>query len=423
MQSLPLTPSPLIQVEELCIYPSPFIAEDPSLRERIAAGSTEEPTCSTRIQSGASNFQNEEGDVDMLEDYDTDWNVHVHVATENKGISMERSAGKDNESTRGSGILETVPCVVVENEVVDIKPAFCESSVQNKFEHSPTADKDNERSKELELPEEVHDGVVIIEGKVHLDDISETPHVNLKVQTTISLDRVQKLGQIFCLHDIGQPDCVQLLPLHDLLGLGMQAEKPLTYALPLNANKLSVKQINVAACKDESICPVPGLSDSPSLQNAEGDVNMIEEAGRELDTGVEPVVYSVCQNELEGTSKKCSAEKDKEKSCGSDILETVSCAMLVREVEEDAAVKAPLHKSSVQNKLENYSAAGNKDSESSRVELLGTNPVEIVSGKWMVDAHGRAEQLYGTLQRDSSLQVWKEDSPERVPRLCYDAVF
>jgi hypothetical protein len=410
-------------VEELCTYPSPFIAEEPSLRERIAAGSTEEPTCSTRIQSGASNFQNEEGDVDMLEDYDTDWNVHVHVENENKGISsMERSAGKDNESSRGSGNLETAPCVVVENEVVDIKPAYCKSSLQNKFEDSPTADKDNERSKELELPEEVHDGVVRIEGKVHFDDISETPHVNLKVQTTISLDRVQKLGQFFCLHDIGQPDCVQLLPLHDLLGLG-QAEKPLTYALPLNANKLSVKQINVAACKDESMCPALDLSDSPSLQNAEGDVNMIEEAGRELDTGVEPVVYKVCQNELEGTSQKCSADKDKEKSCGSDILETVSCAMLVREVEEDAAVKIPLHKNSVQNELENYSTAGNKDSESSRVELLGTNPVEIVFGKWMVDAHGRAEQLYGTLKRNSSLQVWKEDSPERVPRLCYDAVF
>ncbi|CAK9221196.1 unnamed protein product [Sphagnum troendelagicum] len=328
-----------LKVEELCIYPSPFTAEEPSLRERIAAGSTEEPTCSTRIQSGASNFQNEEGDVDMLED--TDWNVHVHVETENKGISiMERSAGKGNESSRGSGILETVPCVVVENEVVGIKPAFCKSSVQKKFEDSPTADKDNERSKELELPEEVHDGVVIIEGKVHLDDISETPHVNLK--------------------------------------------------------------INVAACKDESMCPALGLSDSPSLQNAEGDVNMIEEAGKELDTGVEPVVYSVFQNELEGTSKRCSAKKDKEKSCGSDILETVSCAMLVREVEEDAAVKAPLRKSSFQNELENYSTAGNKDSE--RVELLGTNP-EIVFSKWMVDPDRRAEQLYGTLQRDSSLQV------------------
>jgi hypothetical protein len=194
----------------------------------------------------------------------------------------------------------------------------------------------------------------------------------------------------------------------------MQAEKPLTYALPLNANKLSVKQIKVAACKDESMCPALGLSDSPSLHNAEGDVNMIEEAGRELDTVVEPVVYSVCQNELEGTSKKCSVQ-DIEKSCGSDILEAVSCAMLVREVEEDAAVKAPLHKSSVQNELENYSTACNK-------ELLGRNPVEIVFDKWMVDAHGRAEQ-YGTLQRDSSLQVWKEDSPETVPRLCYDAVF
>jgi hypothetical protein len=233
----------------------------------------------------------------MLKDYDTDWNVHVHVENKNKGISiMERSVSKDNE-----------------------------------------------RSKELELPEEVHDEVVMIEGKVHFDDISETPHVNLK--------------------------------------------------------------INVAACKDESMCPALDLSDSPSLQNAEGDVNMIEEAGRELDTGVEPMVYNVCHNELEGTSHKCYAEKDKEKSCGSDVLGTVSCAMLVRKVEEDAAVKAPLHKSSVQDELENYSTVGNKDSESSRVELLGTNPVEIVFGKWMVDAHGRAEQLCSTLKRNSSLQV------------------
>ncbi len=178
--------------------------------------------------------------------------------------------------------------------------------------------------------------MVIIEGKVRLHDISETPHVNLN--------------------------------------------------------------INVAACKDESMCPALGLSDSPSLQNAEGDVNMIEES----DTGGEPVVYSVCQNELEGTSQKCSAKKDQEKSCGSNIPETISYAMLVREVEDDAAVKAPLHKSNVQNELENYSTAGNKDSESSRVGLLGTNHV---FGNWMVDAHGRVEQLYGTLQRDTSLQV------------------
>jgi len=47
---------------------------------------------------------------------------------------------------------------VVENEVVGIRPAYCKSSVQNKFEDSTTAHKDNERSKELELQEEVHDG-------------------------------------------------------------------------------------------------------------------------------------------------------------------------------------------------------------------------------------------------------------------------
>jgi hypothetical protein len=48
--------------------------------------------------------------------------------------------------------------VVVENEAVGIRPAFCKSSVHNKFEDSTTADKDNERSKELELQGEVHDG-------------------------------------------------------------------------------------------------------------------------------------------------------------------------------------------------------------------------------------------------------------------------
>ncbi len=132
---------------------------------------------------------------------------------------------------------------------------------------------------------------------------------------------------------------------------------------------------------------------------------MIEEAGRKLDTCVEPMVYSVCQNELEKISQKFSTERDKEKLCGSDVLETVSCAMLVREVEEDTTVKAPLHQSSIQNELENYTTTGNKDSESSRVELLGTNPVKIVFGKWMVDVHGRAEQLHGNLKRNSSLQV------------------
>jgi len=68
------------------------------------------------------------------------------------------TAIEDNESSRGSGVLETVPCVVVENEVVGIRLAFCKSSVHNKFEDSTTADKDNERSKELELQGEVHDG-------------------------------------------------------------------------------------------------------------------------------------------------------------------------------------------------------------------------------------------------------------------------
>ncbi len=38
-----------LKMEELCTYPSPFIAEEPSLGERIVAGSIEEPTCSTRI--------------------------------------------------------------------------------------------------------------------------------------------------------------------------------------------------------------------------------------------------------------------------------------------------------------------------------------------------------------------------------------
>jgi hypothetical protein len=241
----------------------------------------------------------------MPKDYDTDWNVHVHVENKNKGISiMERSAGKDNE-----------------------------------------------RSKKLELPEEVHD------GKVHFDDIYETPYVNLK--------------------------------------------------------------IGVAACEDDSMCPALDLSDSSNLQNAEGDVNMIEEAGRELDTGVEPMVYSVCQNELERTSQECSAKKDKEKSCGFDVLETVSYAMLVKKVEEETAVKAPSHQSSIQNELKNYSTTGNKDNESSRVALLGTSPVNIIFDKWMVDAHGRAEQLYSTFKGNSSLHV-EEASADALLLSAYE---
>ncbi|CAM6015323.1 unnamed protein product [Sphagnum balticum] len=40
-----------LKVEELCTHPSPFIAEEPSLREGITTGFTEEPICSTRILS------------------------------------------------------------------------------------------------------------------------------------------------------------------------------------------------------------------------------------------------------------------------------------------------------------------------------------------------------------------------------------
>ncbi len=72
---------------------------------------------------------------------------------QNSPIAIE-----DNESSRGSRVLETVPCVVVENEVVGMRPAFCKSGVQNRFEDSTIADKDNERSKELELQREVRDG-------------------------------------------------------------------------------------------------------------------------------------------------------------------------------------------------------------------------------------------------------------------------
>ncbi|CAK9237235.1 unnamed protein product [Sphagnum troendelagicum] len=89
-------------------------------------------------------------------------------------------------------------------------------------------------------------------------------------------------------------------------------------------------------------------------------------------------------------------------------------------VEEDAVDKATLHKSSIQNELENCSTAGNKDSNGSRVELLGTNPVEIVFGKWMMHAHGRAEQLYGTLKRNSSLQV-EEASADALLLCAYEA--
>jgi hypothetical protein len=94
--------------------------------------------------------------------------------------------------------------------------------------------------------------------------------------------------------------------------------------------------------------------------------------------------------------------------------------MLVRKVEEDIAVKAPLHQSNIQNELENYSTTGNKDSESLGIELLGTNLISIVFGKWMVDAHGRAEQLYGTLKRNSSLQV-EEASADALLLSAYEA--
>ncbi len=191
-----------------------------------------------------------------------------------------------------------------------------------------------------------------------------------------------------------------------------ESDQPLSDMEVVVLNKNSVQDkfeetSNATGSTEEPTCSTRIQSDASNFQNVEGDVNIMEEARRELDIGVEPVVYSVCQDKLEGTSQKCSVERDKEKSCGSDILEAVSFAMLVRRVEEDATVKAPLHKSSIQDEFENYSTAGNKDSESSRVELLGTNPVEIVFGKWMVDAHGRAEQLYGTLKRNSSLQVEK----------------
>jgi hypothetical protein len=162
---------------------------------------------------------------------------------------------------------------------------------------------------------------------------------------------------------------------------------------------------NAAGSTEKQTCSTGIQSDVSNFQNEEGHMNVIEEAGRELDIGVEPMVYSVCQDELEGPSHKCSAEEDKEKSCGSDILEAVSCAMLVREVEEDTAVKTPLHQNSTQSELENYSTTGRKDTESSRVELLGASPVDIVFGKWMVGAHGRAEQLYATFKRNSSLQL------------------
>jgi hypothetical protein len=51
---------------------------------------------------------------------------------------------------------------------------------------------------------------------------------------------------------------------------------------------------------------------------------------------------------------------------------------------------------------------------------LGTNPVGIVFGKWMMHAHGRAEQLYGTLKRNSSLQV-EEASADAFLLCAYEA--
>ncbi|CAM6061831.1 unnamed protein product [Sphagnum tenellum] len=108
-----------LEVEKLCTYPSPFVAEEPSLRERIAVGSTEELTCSTRIQSGASSLQNEEGDVDVLEDYGTYWmcmcmlrlmtrgfqswkDLQIKTMRDQKSLSCKR---KFMMGTKGKGLV------------------------------------------------------------------------------------------------------------------------------------------------------------------------------------------------------------------------------------------------------------------------------------------------------------------------------
>jgi hypothetical protein len=223
--------------------------------------------------------------------------------------------------------LSDMEIVVLNKNVVEDKSEETSNAVgsadkhKNELQDSYTTIEDNERSKELELPEEVHDGVVIIEGKVHFNDISETPHVNRK--------------------------------------------------------------INVAACKDESMCPALDLSDSPSLQNTEGDVNMIEEAERELDTGVEPMVYSVCQNELEGTSQKCSVEKDKEKSCGFDVLETVSYAVLVRKVVEEASVDALLLSADEASGKQRAKACCTDQPVDPRIGQIGASGLWMEGGCWI----------------------------------------
>ncbi|CAK9860676.1 unnamed protein product [Sphagnum jensenii] len=194
---------------------------------------------------------------------------------------------------------------------------------------------------------------MIIEGKVHFDDISETPHVNLK--------------------------------------------------------------INVAACKDESMCPALDPSDSPSLQSAEGDVNMVEEAGRELDTSVELVVYSVCHNELEGTSQKCSAEKDKEKSCGSDILETVSCAMLVRKVEE-ASADALLLSANEASVKQRTKACCTYQPMDPRMGQSDASSLWIVEGDVNMLEESDVESLYRNANGEGGMTVAEEGRREACDR-------
>ncbi|CAK9195091.1 unnamed protein product [Sphagnum troendelagicum] len=242
-------------------------------------------------------------------------------------------ADEHKESPRLSGISDDIHSTISKSKeiIVGPKATLCDCAVQNEFQNSPTISKNNESSKRCGLLGTVRYEFATGDCKMDPDVITETPSVTLKRNCSLKVEEL----------------C--------------------TYPSPLITEEPSLRERIAAGSTEEPTCP-----------------------------------QGSNQNELERTSQKCSVEKDKEKSCGSDVLETVSCAMLVREVEEDTAVKAPLHQSNIQNELKNYSTTGNKDSESSRVELLGTNPVNIVFGKWMMDAHGRAEQLYSTFKRNSS---------------------
>ncbi len=78
------------------------------------------------------------------------------------------------------------------------------------------------------------------------------------------------------------------------------------------------------------ICQRPQDHDDSILQTESRNAYKQDPYVQKLDAGVEPVVYSVRKNGLDETSPRCAAQRDNKESGGSDVLETVSCAMLLK---------------------------------------------------------------------------------------------